>query len=103
MGGGGVPCGIKECVEESQHGVVQVPHGISNHKLNIVSHRDIDRLLSAARENYPSDHPIRKASSMIREREGEAIVSGQAFGNIALLTITLDPLEMREWPTPVSQ
>jgi putative membrane protein len=102
MGSGGLPSELKQSLEESQHGVVQVPHGISNHKLNIVSHRDIDRLLSAATEKYPSDHPISKASSMIREKEGEAIVSGQAFGNIVLLTITLAPNEMEDLPTLVS-
>jgi putative membrane protein len=102
MGSGGLPSELKQSLEASQHGVVQVPHGISNHKLNIVSHRDIERLLSAAKETYPSDHLIRKASSMIREKEGEAIVSGQAFGNIALLTITLAPTEMEDLPTRVS-
>jgi putative membrane protein len=102
MGSGGLPSELKQSLEASQHGVVQVPHGISNHKLNIVSHRDIERLLSAANETYPSDHLIRKASSMIREKEGEAIVSGQAFGNIALLTITLAPTEMEDLPTTVS-
>ncbi len=102
MGSGGLPSELKQSLEESQHGVVQVPHGISNHKLNIVSHRDIDRLLSAARENYPSDHRIGKASLMIREKEDEAIVSGQVFGNIVLLTITLAPMEMEDLPTSVS-
>src|SRR2546430_14444763 len=58
MGSGGLPSELKQSLHEPQHGVVQVPHGISNHKLNIVSHRDIDRLLSAAREKYPSDHLI---------------------------------------------
>src|SRR5438093_641257 len=103
MGSGGLPSELKQSLEESQHGVVQVPHGISNHKLNIVSHRDIDRLLSAARENYPSEHRLRKASSMIREKEEEAIVSGQVFGNIVLLTITLAPMEMEDLPTSVSK
>src|SRR5205809_44112 len=102
MGSGGLPSELKQSLEETQRGVVQVPHGISSHKLNIVSHRDIDRLLSAARENYPSEHLIRKASSMIRGREGEAIVSCQAFGNVALLTITLAPEEMEDLPTVVS-
>jgi len=102
MGSGGLPSELKQSLEESQRGVVHVPHGISNHKLNIVSHRDIDRLLSAARENYPSDHPIRKASSIIREKEGEAIVSAQAFGNVVLLTITLAPEEMEDLPTLIS-
>jgi predicted neutral ceramidase superfamily lipid hydrolase len=102
MGSGGLPSEMKQSLEESQNGVVQVPHGISNHKLNIVSHRDIDKLLSAARKNYPSDYSIRMASPMIREKEGEAIVSGQAFGNVTLLTITLAPEEMEDLPTVVS-
>ena len=101
MGSGGLPSELKQSLEESQHGVVQVPHGISNHKLNVVSHKDIDRLLTAARESYPSDHMIRNATSMIREKEGEAIVSGQAFGNVALVTITLAPLEMEDLPTSI--
>ncbi|HVH14109.1 MAG TPA: DUF2070 family protein [Candidatus Angelobacter sp.] len=102
MGSGGLPSELKHFLEQSQHGVVQVPHGISNHKLNIVSHKDIDRLLTAAKESYPSDHMIREASSMIREKEGEAVVSGQVFGNVALLTITLAPVEMEDLPTSVS-
>src|SRR5438552_16841246 len=102
MGSVGIPSELKQSLEESQHGVVQVPHGISNHKLNIVSHRDIDRLLSAAREYYPSDHWIRKASLMIREKEEEAIVSGQVFGNIVLLTITLAPMELEDLPNSLS-
>ncbi len=102
MGSGGLPSELKQSLEESHHSVVQVPHGISNHKLNIVSHKDIDRLLTAAKESYPSDHMIRKASSMIREKEGEAIVSGQVFGNVMLLTITLAPVEMEDLPTSVS-
>ncbi len=102
MGSGGLSSDLKRVIEESHHGVVQVPHGISNHKLNIVSHRDTDRLLVAAEENYPSEHPINSASSMIREREEEALVSGQVFGNVALLTVTLAPMEMEDLPTEVS-
>ncbi|MBO0888248.1 DUF2070 family protein, partial [Candidatus Bathyarchaeota archaeon] len=102
MGSGGLPSELKYALEKSHHGIVQVPHGVSNHKLNIVSHRDIDRLLTAANENYPAAHPISKASTMIREREGEAIVSGQAFGNVVLLTVTLAPSEMEDLPTEVS-
>src|SRR5438445_8319162 len=96
------PSVLEQSFEEQPRGVVQLPHGISNHKLNIVSHRDINRLLSAARENYPSEHRVRKASSMIREKEEEAIVSGQVFGNIVLITITLAPMEMEDLPTSVS-
>ena len=102
MGSGGLPAELKRYLEQSQSGIVQVPHGVSNHKLNIVSHKDIDRLLLAAKENYPSDYSINKASPLVREQEGEAIVSGQAFGNVVLLTVTLSPEEMEDLPTEVA-
>ena len=102
MGSGGLPSELKQAIEASKGGIVQVPHGISNHKLNIVSHRDVERLLNTATDSYPSQHTIRQASLMVREREGEASVSGQAFGNVALLTITLAPDEMEDLPTDVS-
>lgn len=102
LGSGGLPSEMKRYLEESNFGIVHVPHGISNHKLNIVSHRDIEKLLTLAKESYPAEHSIREASATIREQEGEAIVSGQAFGNIALLTVTLAPEEMEDLPTEVS-
>lgn len=102
MGSGGLPSELKNALEQSKGGIVQVPHGVSNHKLNIVSHRDTSRLLIAASEHYPEDLRVRTASPMIREQEGEAIVSGQAFGNIAILTVTLAPHEMEDLPSGVS-
>ncbi|HEX4920557.1 MAG TPA: DUF2070 family protein, partial [Candidatus Bathyarchaeia archaeon] len=101
LGSGGLPSEIKRAVELSRHTVVQVPHSISNHKLNIVSHRDINRLLEAIGKNYPSHHPTETASKMVREQVGEAVVSGQAFGRVALLTVTLAPEEMEDLPTEV--
>ena len=103
MGSGGLPSELKNALEQTKGGIVQVPHGVSNHKLNIVSHKDISRLLTAAEQNYPEHPQIRTASPMIREQEGEAIVSGQAFGNVALLTVTLAPHEMEDLPSSVSR
>ena len=102
LGSGGLPSEMKRAAENSQQIVAQVPHGISNHKLNIVSHRDISKLLEAVKSNYPSQHVASTATKMIREQVGEAIVSGQAFGRTALLTITLAPDEMEDLPTEVA-
>jgi len=103
LGSGGLPSEIKKTVERSQEdAVVQVPHAISNHKLNIVSHRDTSKLLDAVKSNYPAEHDCLTASKMMREQVGEAIVSGQAFGRVVLLTITLAPGEMEDLPTEVS-
>ena len=103
MGSGGLPSELKRALEQSKGGIVQVPHGVSNHKLNIVSHKDINRLLIAAEQHYPEDLRIQTASPMIREREGDAIVSGQAFGNVAVLAVTLAPHEMEDLPSQVSR
>ena len=103
LGSGGLPSELKRAVQESQPAIVHVPHGISNHKLNIVSHRDIGKLLEAVKSNYPPTHNGSTASRMIRERVGEVTVSGQAFGRSALLTITLAPEEMEDLPTQVAQ
>ena len=102
LGSGGLPSKLKQYVENSRHSVVQVPHGISNHQLNIVSQEQVGILLQAADENYPRNHFIQSATPMIRERVGEALVSGQAFGNIVLLTMTLAPEEMEDLPPEVS-
>jgi putative membrane protein len=102
LGSGGLPSKLKQYVESSRQIVVQVPHGVSNHQLNIVSQEQVERLLRAADENYPESHAIQTATKMIREKVGEASVSGQAFGKVALLTITLAPEEMEDLPSNVS-
>ncbi len=101
LGSGGLPSELKQHVESSVGGVVQVPHGISNHQLNIISRDNIRRLLAAATENYPSKHNFQQASGMIRETVDEAKVTGQAFGNVVLITITLAPIEMEDLPSNV--
>ncbi len=101
LGSGGLPSELKQHIERSVGGAVQVPHGISNHQLNIISRDDIRKVLDAARENYPSQYGFQGASVMVREKVDEAKVSGQAFANVVLLTITLAPIEMEDLPTSV--
>ena len=101
LGSGGLPSELKQHIQSSVGGVVQVPHGISNHQLNIVSRDNIRKILDAARENYPSQHKFKEASGIVREKVDEAKVTGQAFANIALLTITLSPMEMEDLPARV--
>jgi putative membrane protein len=101
LGSGGLPSELKQHIEYSVGGVVQVPHGISNHQLNIISRDNIRKILDAATENYPSQHKFQEASGMIREKVNEAKVTGQAFANVVLLTITLAPVEMEDLPASV--
>jgi len=101
LGSGGLPSELKQYVEQSVGGIAQVPHGISNHQLNIISRDGIQTILEAVRGRYPSQHNIQEASTMIRERVKEVQVTGQTFANVALLTITLAPSEMEDLPVNV--
>jgi putative membrane protein len=102
LGSGGLPSKLKASVERSKGGIVQVPHGISNHQLNIVSQTDVQRVIEKAIEQYPSATPIHDSSAMVRSTVGGAKASGQVFGNVAFLTLTLSPTDMEDLPSEVA-
>lgn len=99
LGSGGLPSKLKGSLERSRGGIVQVPHGVSNHQLNIVSQADVQQVIEKANEEYPVDTSIRESSPMVRSIIGEAKASGQVFGNIAFLTLTLSPTDMEDLPS----
>ena len=102
LGSAGLPFKLKASIERSKGGIAQVPHGISNHQLNIVSQTDVQRVIDTALEEYPTATPIHESSAMVRSTVDEAKVSGQAFGNVALLTLTLSPTDMEDLPSKVA-
>jgi predicted neutral ceramidase superfamily lipid hydrolase len=102
LGSAGLPSKLKASIERSKGGVAQVPHGISNHQLNIVSQTDVQRVIDTALEEYPTATPIHESSAMVRSTVDEAKVSGQAFGNVAFLTLTLSPTDMEDLPSKVA-
>lgn len=101
LGSGGLPSMLKSLIESSVGGVALVPHGISNHEFNIISHEDIKIFLTQARLHYPSEMLASKASQFIREEFEGAKASAQTFGNLALLTLTLAPDDMEDIPVEV--
>jgi predicted neutral ceramidase superfamily lipid hydrolase len=102
LGSGGLPSKLKASIERSKGGSAQVPHGISNHQLNIVSQTDVQRVIEEAIEQYPTATPIHDSSAMVRSTVGEAKASGQVFGNVALITLTLSPTDMEDLPSEVA-
>jgi len=102
LGSAGLPSELKASIERSKGGIVQVPHGISNHQLNIVSQADVQRVIERALEKYPAPGQIHESSAMVRSTVDEAKVSGQVFGNVAFLTLTLSPTDMEDLPSVVS-
>jgi putative membrane protein len=103
LGSGGLPSKLKGSLERSRGGIVQVPHGISNHQLNIVSQTDVQRVIEKVIEEYPVETPIHDSSAIVRSIEDEAKASGQVFGNVAFLTLTLSPTDMEDLPSTVAE
>jgi len=103
LGSAGLPSRLKASLEASKGGVVQVPHGISNHQLNIVSQKDVQRVIEKVVAEYPVETPVHDASTMVGSSVDEAKVSGQVFGNLAFLTLTLAPAEMEDLPSEVAR
>ena len=62
----------------------------------------MQRVIDTALEEYPTATPIHESSAMVRSTVDEAKVSGQAFGNVALLTLTLSPTDMEDLPSKVA-
>src|SRR5713101_7829527 len=103
LGSAGLPSRLKASLERSKGGIVQVPHGISNHQLNIVSQTDVQRVIEKVVAEYPVGATVHESSAMVRSVVGEAKVSGQVFGKIAFLTLTLSPTEMEDLPSEVAR
>ena len=103
LGSAGLPSRLKGSIEGAKGGIAQVPHGISNHQLNIVSQADVQRVIDRALEEYPAAPQIHESSDMVRSNVAEAKVSGQFFGNVAFLTLTLSPTEMEDLPSEVAR
>jgi predicted neutral ceramidase superfamily lipid hydrolase len=102
LGSGSLPASLKASLEKSVGGVVQVPHSISNHELNIVSNRDVHRVIAKVVADYPHKTPIQESTPMLQSVVDEAKVSGQLFGEVAFLTLTLSPTDMEDLPPSVS-
>ena len=102
LGSGGLPSRLKVSLEGSRGGIVQVPHGISNHQLNIVSQKDVQRVIEKAIAEYPVGTRLPESSAMVRAVVGEAKASGQVFGTVAFLTLTLSPTDMEDLPSEVA-
>ena len=102
LGSAGLPSKLKASIEGSKGGIAQVPHGISNHQLNIVSQADVQRVIDRALEEYPAAPQIHESSAMVRSTVADAKVSGQVFGNVAFLTLTLSPTDMEDLPSEVA-
>ncbi len=87
IGGGNLP----QRVAVDAEGLAFPPHATAGHDFNLVTEREMDPILSAAESAYRSIDYDDRASHSVRVREGEATLTGQAFGDDALAVATFSP------------
>ncbi len=103
LGSGGLPSMLKSGVEDRNRTTVMVPHGISNHEYNIISHKDVLRLINDTSVKYPVAEDQPTASILVREASRDAKATAQIFGKTVLMTLTLAPIDMEDIPTSVKE
>ncbi|WP_423999861.1 DUF2070 family protein [Haloarcula salina] len=87
IGGGNLP----KRVAESADGLAFPPHATAGHDFNLVTEREVDTILSTAEAAYQQLEYDSEATMGHRVTEGEATLTGQAFGSDALVVNTYAP------------
>ncbi|MEF8841931.1 MAG: DUF2070 family protein [Haloarculaceae archaeon] len=87
IGGGNLP----ERVAREADGLAFPPHATAGHDFNLVTAREVESLVDAARTAGDRIEYAAEASPAARETEGEAKLLGQRFGDGALMTATYSP------------
>ena len=87
IGGGNLPLRVAEETE----GLGFPPHATAGHDFNLVTEREVGRLLTAADRAGERLSYTAEATRSVRTESGEASVVGQAFGDGALLMSTFAP------------
>ncbi|MFB6092407.1 MAG: DUF2070 family protein [Haloquadratum sp.] len=87
IGGGNFP----ERVATDCDGLAFPPHATAGHDFNLVTEREVDTILEAARTAADRIDYGAAATRSVRTESGEASMLGQAFGDDALLVSTFAP------------
>lgn len=87
IGGGNLP----ERVAESAEGLAFPPHATAGHDFNLVTKREVERLIDAADRAHQRIEYGDDATESVRIEAGDAKLLGQAFGGDGLLVNTFSP------------
>mgnify|MGYP000035350551 FL=1 len=87
IGGGNLP---KRIAQEAD-GLGFPPHATAGHDFNLVTEREVETILDAAERAHDRIEYTETATPGERLEEGEATLTGQAFGDNALATVTYSP------------
>lgn len=87
IGGGNLP----KRIADQADGLGFPPHATAGHDFNLVTEREVESVLAAAERAYERIEYGSTATVGQRLTEGEATLTGQAFGDSALVTVTFSP------------
>ncbi len=87
IGGGNLP----ETVARATDGLCFPPHATAGHDFNLVTEREVETVCEAAERAYQRVEYADTATRGVRLTEGEATLTGQAFGGDALVLSTFAP------------
>jgi putative membrane protein len=87
IGGGNLPVRIADQAD----GLAFPPHATAGHDFNLVTEREVDTICETASEAYDRIDYSDTASKSVQVTEGEATLTGQAFGDDALAVATFAP------------
>ena len=87
IGGGNLP----KRVAEAADGIAFPPHATAGHDFNLVTEGEVETVLDAAQGAYERIDYTSEATAGHRISEGEATLTGQAFGDDAFMVATYAP------------
>jgi putative membrane protein len=87
IGGGNLPRRIAEQAD----GLAFPPHATAGHDFNLVTEREVETVIDTAENAYQRIEYDATATKSVRVEEGEATLTGQAFGDSAFLASTFAP------------
>ncbi|WP_373188699.1 DUF2070 family protein [Halolamina sp.] len=87
IGGGNLP----KRVADTADGLAFPPHATAGHDFNLVTEREVERLIDAADRAHRRIEYGTEATQSVRPRSGDAKMLSQAFGDDGLLVNTFSP------------
>lgn len=100
VGSSSLPWRIQALLERRGFDSVAVPHGLSTHRENLVSKKEVSKVLNAL-SSLSLEFHVHEASRPIKCSSGYATALCQVFGDTALVALTLSPRSMEDIPVEV--
>ncbi|KON30669.1 hypothetical protein AC480_00620 [miscellaneous Crenarchaeota group archaeon SMTZ1-55] len=101
VGSSNLPFYIEKALEEKTNAVIGVPHGTCNHKANLTSRLQCEKVLRVLAEASVFSNFKSTATRFVRYEQNRIKASCQIFGDVAFMTVTCAPANMEDIPLEV--